>query len=199
MATGRGPLRTRRLDERGTSLIELMVAMFVLALLSTAVLSVTSSFLVNANGADQRFVNVGDAQTVMDVLTRDIRAATTVQGTTVSVAQGNAMTFYSALGANGGPTLVTFALTGTTLSQSATAGPSYTTPATSVMSRNIAIPPSGPSPLFTYYTNAGIATSNPAAVASVAINLVDSQGSLTLSDATLASVVWLRNVEYANN
>ncbi len=187
-------------DERGFTLVEVMTAMFIFAIFSAMVLAVVSSMLNTSNRATQRFNNVDDVRTVMAVLVRDIRAASTSNGEPVSVATGSTMTFYSALGASGGPTLVTFALTGTTLTRTITPGPNYTAPpATSVMSTHIVSPQSGANALFTYSAITGTTTSSPDAVAKVTINLVDNASTLAPAAATLHNEVWMRNVQYANS
>jgi hypothetical protein len=155
------------------------------------------------NAGNHRFQNLGDAQPVMDVLTRDIRAATLV-----STALPQTMTFVGALGLPGGATTVTFTLASNgTLTQTSTqpnVSGGGTTTSNRQLSSNIVYPGTGATALFTYYDINGNVLSQPvivpASVASVSINLVDNNDlNLAASAATLADQVWLLNTVYANS
>jgi Tfp pilus assembly protein PilW len=191
-------LSGRKRDEVGTSLIEMMVATLILAILSATVLAISLSLMDTGNNSNHRFQNLGEAQPVMDVLTRDIRTATSV-----STASAQTITFVAALGLPGGATTVTFTLASTgTLTQTSVqpnVSGGGTTTSNLQLSSNIVYPGTGATPLFTYYDIHGNALSPvvPANVASVSINLVDNNDlKLAASAATLAAQVWLLNVVF---
>jgi prepilin-type N-terminal cleavage/methylation domain-containing protein len=192
-------IRRASIDDRGMSLIEMMVAIFIFAILSITVMSVLFTLLDTANATTHRFQNVSEAQPVMDVLTRDIRAANTV-----IAASPNSMEFDADLGEPGGATDVTFTLAANgslteTLQQPSTSG--TTTVSTRSLATHIVTPATG---LFTYYNIDGTLlnttqSGTPASVADVSINLEDNNDSqLAQSGATLDAQIWLRNVEYAH-
>jgi hypothetical protein len=160
----------------------------------------------SSNASNHRFQNLGDAQPVMDVLVRDIRAATSM-----SAAQPQTMTVMSALGACGGPTQVTFTLapsgvlTQTSVQPNCPPAPGSTT-STRQLTSNLLYPGGSTPPLFSYYdlknnplSNAQ-AAATPSSVASVSITMVDNNDvKIAPSAATLTAKVWLLNTVFANS
>lgn len=187
------------------SLVEMLVATMILAILSVTVMTIVVVLMDSGSASNHRFQNLGDAQPVMELLTSDIRA-----GTGVSAAGPETITFQSALGQAGGQTQITFTLASTgTLTQTSVqpnASGGGSTTSTRQLSSNVVYPATGATPLFTYYTVSGIALTSaqaqasPSQVASVSINLVDNNDLQNAASAsTLSAQVWLLNVVYSNN
>lgn len=101
-------LRTlrRRRDESGYSLIETMVAMMLLSVVIAAAFGVVSVMQRGAVTTTNRFTAEGEAQTIADRISKDIRAAvaTSVTGAAFASADVNDVTFYASLADPLGPT-----------------------------------------------------------------------------------------------
>jgi type II secretory pathway pseudopilin PulG len=199
--------RPRRRDDSGTSLVEMVVTTMVLGVLSAMAMAVTISVQDASNVATTQVGNVGDAQTVIDTLTSDLQAAVTAgtNSAPVTTLQPDTVTFYSDLGAAGGPTEITFALTGTELTQTAIPYPWSGAGTTQVLSNTIdngtldAVGPGALSPVLTYFQSDGTTpTTDPAQVGSVKVNLMDNSSKLPDAVGTLSQQVWLRNVSYGS-
>jgi prepilin-type N-terminal cleavage/methylation domain-containing protein len=198
------PSPTRH-DDRGTSLVEMMVTSLILAVLSATALGIVLTLMDSSNASSHRFQNLGDAQPVMDVLVRDIRAATSM-----SAAQPQTLTVVSALGACGGPTQITFILAASgvltqTSVQPNCPGPGSTT-STRQLTSNLLYPGGSTPPLFSYYDlknnqlSSAQAAATPSSVASVNITMVDNNDvKIAPSAATLTAKVWLLNTVFANS
>jgi Tfp pilus assembly protein PilW len=195
-----------RTDERGTSLVEISVALMVFSILSIMIIGIVMSVTNNANAASHRFDSLGDAQPVMDVLTRDVRAATCDPSThsCVVAASSTSLTINSALGAQGGATQVTFTLSnGGVLTETDVTDSGQGTSGTRQLSTHILYPGAGATPLFSYLNINGVALtpsqvqSNPGQVAAVSIYLQDNDSSLAAATVTLQATVWIRDAEYA--
>jgi prepilin-type N-terminal cleavage/methylation domain-containing protein len=201
-------LRDRRGDESGISLIEMSVALLIFGILSATVLSVTISLMNTGNNSNQRFQNLGDAQPVMDVLTRDVRAATAVTNY-----GPDSITVVTALGQSGGETTITFTLASNgTLTQTSVQPTALGGSNTSTLQLSTAIvyPTGTATPLFAYTDLSGNAISTSscsptctnsgstaATFGSVTIDLVDNHNlHIPTSAATLTAQVWLRNAIY---
>ena len=198
--------------EDGFTLVEFLVAMLIFSILSTLVLAISARFFSTSTSASQVFNNTSTAETVMDRLTKEIRAAV-YEGTSppspIISASPTSLSFYAALGGVNGPTKVVLSLSNNTVTESdyaAISGSSPTwsysaTPATTVISAYVVNPSS--TPLFTYYQSSGALTSpqtlsgaaNTVAIATIQINLVVQQGS-GANAATLSDTVPLLNVDY---
>jgi prepilin-type N-terminal cleavage/methylation domain-containing protein len=181
--------RPRRTDERGFTIAEMTVTTLILGVLSAAAMTVTNSFLSNSDRATQRFTNVGEAQTVMDALTRDLRAATII----VSPVSPTAVTFYATLGGPSGAELLTFNLTGSTLTQATSLSPPYNTSTSATLGAHVA---GSSGVLFTYYDVNGNPTTTVGLICKIGISLVDNVSGYPDSAATLKSFVWPRNLIY---
>lgn len=206
-------------DERGFTLVELLVAMSIFTIFATIVVGISQSFMTTSMNSQQRMNNIGNAQGIMDRLTSEIRAAVScacggATASPIASADGNDLTFYASLGGSTGPTKVQFTLTGTTLTEVDTpadpggTAPVWTftgTPKTIMVSSDVVNTTSNP--LFTYFQQSGtqITTtplspgSSPSSntVESVGINL-DVQGSVAGSSVSLADRVHLLNVDYTS-
>lgn len=198
-------------DERGFTLIETLVAMLVFTIFAATVTQIYVSMVRQENGSETRFSNTGEAQTIMDRLTSELRSATYCtcggsQQTPIASGDGDDITFYASLGGSTGPTKIQFQLSGTSLTETDTpasggAAPtwSFTGPATTSI-LNPTIGNSSSSPLFTYYTSAGgtlttpLSSAQTVAVESIGVNLVVGNGSA--STATLHDQVHLSNVDF---
>ena len=69
-------LRRAAEEERGLTLIELLMAMAMLSLVLAAASAALVSYQRTAASSDIRLENLAEAQTIMDVVSRDIRTAT---------------------------------------------------------------------------------------------------------------------------
>jgi prepilin-type N-terminal cleavage/methylation domain-containing protein len=63
-------------EERGMTLVELLMAMGLLSLVLAAAAAALASYQRTAASSDIRLENLAEAQTIMDVVSRDIRTAT---------------------------------------------------------------------------------------------------------------------------
>jgi len=194
--------RLRELGESGMSLVEMMVAIFIFTILTVTALSVMITLLDTSSSANHRFDNVDDVQPVMDVLTSDIRAASTV-----CTANPESVVIVTDLGYAGGPVLMDFTLSTTgslnESSEQSGACPTSSAPfqptAGHVLTSKIVYPSSNETPVFSYFDSTGATTTTAASVASVAINLVDNDDTdIPASAATVTAQVWLRNVLYSD-
>lgn len=199
-------------DERGFSLIEMLIAMFVFSLFCTMVLTIYTSLVGQENGVHNRFLNTSEGQLTMDRMTEQLRSAVyCVCGSTtqspIASADGNDITFYAALGGTNGPTKIQYQLSGNQLTETdwaASGGSSgnwtfASTPSAKMTDGSVGN--SSSNPLFTYYNQAGtqITTSlgSPAqtvAVESVNVNLVLQNGG-GQNAATIDDRVHLSNVD----
>lgn len=213
-------------DDRGASLIELMVSLLLLGIvLAIAVGTLTQLLRANQN-ANQRLQDTSDAQVVMDSITRLIRTATPsmAPAAPIQYAGPNELTFYattSAYTATSGPILIDLTLSGTTLTETqwpavpGSGGVGWTFAATPSHVQTLAtdIDP-GHGPLFTYYPVAVDPTITPSstvsvplsqqpngattAIDSVEVNLwIDPHGLGAGPAANDMAVVHLANVDYA--
>ena len=95
--------RARR-DERGVTLIEAMVTVFVLSIVSVGFFSSFQSAERTSDGINQRLQHLGEAQKLMRAATKDIRTATSIQDgqSPFLIAKEREMTFYANLGTAAG-------------------------------------------------------------------------------------------------
>ena len=75
----RRALRRAAVEERGLTLVELLMAMGLLSLVLAAAGAALASYQRTAASSDIRLENLAEAQTIMDVVSRDIRTAVTGQ------------------------------------------------------------------------------------------------------------------------
>jgi hypothetical protein len=94
--------RARRLDrsERGTSLMEMVVVTALLSLVTVVAFQAVDTMQKNARSTTDRFAATGEAQTIADRLTKDLRAAVTTApgGAPFAYADANEVVFYANLG-----------------------------------------------------------------------------------------------------
>ena len=97
---------TRRHPESGFTLIETMVAMMLLSVVMAAAFGVVSVMQRGAMTTTNRFTAEGEAQTIADRITKDIRSAVTASATGAAFvsADVNNVTFYASLADPKGPT-----------------------------------------------------------------------------------------------
>ena len=76
MSRLRRSLRRAAEEERGITLVELLMAMGLLSLVLAAAGAALASYQRTAASSDIRLENLAEAQTIMDVVSRDIRTAT---------------------------------------------------------------------------------------------------------------------------
>lgn len=97
----------RAADERGMTLIELVMASALLSLVLAAAGAALASYQRTAASSDIRLENLAEAQAIMDVVSRDIRTATRPAGEANAspflFADNNEVRFYANLQTTTGP------------------------------------------------------------------------------------------------
>ena len=98
--------RSRHRSEGGYTIIETMVATMLLLVVLAAAFNVVSRMQRAAMLTTDRFTAEGEAQTISDRITKDIRAAVTTSATGAAFASAdvNDVTFYANLADPNGPT-----------------------------------------------------------------------------------------------
>jgi prepilin-type N-terminal cleavage/methylation domain-containing protein len=97
---------TRSGSESGYTLIEMLIAMSLLSVVIAAAFGVVSSMQREAVFTTDRFAAEGEAQTISDRITKDLRAAvkTSATGAPFAAADVNNVTFFANLADPNGPT-----------------------------------------------------------------------------------------------
>ena len=203
----------RAADERGMSLIELIMASALLSLVLAAAGAALASYQRTAASSDIRLENLTEAQAIMDVVSRDIRTATrpAAGAAPFIVAADNEVRFYANLQTTTGPKQVRLyvdPVSGRVIEESieptGTAPPyAYTSaPTIRVVGRHFANVST--QPLLTYLDDQGNAL-GPAPLSAVQRLQVDSvrielsirkSTSLSVRATTVRTTVRLPNVEY---
>jgi len=98
--------RLRARSEAGYTLIESMIALMLLSVVIAAAFGVVSSMQRASELTTDRFTAEGEAQTIADRITKDLRSAvqTSATGAPFAAADINDVTFYANLGDASGPT-----------------------------------------------------------------------------------------------
>jgi prepilin-type N-terminal cleavage/methylation domain-containing protein len=98
--------RRREQNESGYTLIETMIAMMLLSVVVAAAFSVVAVMQRGAMVTTNRFTAEGEAQTISDRISKDIRSAVTASATGAAFASANVndVTFYANLADPNGPT-----------------------------------------------------------------------------------------------
>jgi prepilin-type N-terminal cleavage/methylation domain-containing protein len=98
-------LCTRR-DDRGYTLIEMMIATALLSLVTAAAFGVVNVMSNQAMATTDRFTAQGEGQTIADRITKDLRTAVAPSSTTSAFASAGAtdVVFYASLNDLSGPT-----------------------------------------------------------------------------------------------
>jgi type II secretory pathway pseudopilin PulG len=98
-----GPRRRRTgdraRDERGASMFEIVVTLAVMSIVMMVVYQGVDSATGAVTGTEARLTNLGEARTLMDTATKDLRTAVRLQGGTsaFAVANDTEVTFYANL------------------------------------------------------------------------------------------------------
>jgi prepilin-type N-terminal cleavage/methylation domain-containing protein len=207
-------LRLTARDERGLTLVELMMASALLSLVLAASAAALASYQRTAAGSDIRLENLTEAQAIMDIVSRDIRTATRppeqASESPFVVAAANEVRFYANLRTTTGPKLVRLyvdSITGRVIEEAIEptgASPySYTSPpVVRVVGRHFANPSS--QPLLTYVDEEGNVLSGSPLTAdqrrqidSVRIDLsIRKSTNLGVRATTMRTTVRLPNVDY---
>jgi Tfp pilus assembly protein PilW len=151
-------------DERGMTLVELMIAFLLTTILCVTAMSATSALVRDATNANTRIRLNSEAQLVMDGISRQVRAATYAANgypslEPVAYASANEITFYASLLPNSlgsGPVKFDVTATGSDLVEttwqpdtgSGGSGWTYTTPG---VAQTLATDVDPSHVLFTYY------------------------------------------------
>jgi prepilin-type N-terminal cleavage/methylation domain-containing protein len=207
----RNALRRAR-DERGMTLVELMMASALLSLVLAASSAALVSYQRTAASSDIRLENLTEAQAIMDIVSRDIRTATRPAAgeSPFLVASANEVRFYANLRTVTGPKLVRLYVdsgTGRVIEEAIepTGAPPYSytsTPVVRVVGRHFAN--AATQPLLTYVDDEGNVLSGSPLTAdqrlqidSVRIDLsIRKSTSLSVRATTVRTTVRLPNVEY---
>jgi prepilin-type N-terminal cleavage/methylation domain-containing protein len=202
----------RAADERGLTLIELVMAAALLSLVLAAAAAALASYQRTAAGSDIRLENLTEAQAIMDVVSRDIRTATRPAAgeSPFLVANANEVRFYANLHTTTGPKLVRLYVdsgTGRVIEEAIepTGAPPYSytsAPTVRVVGRHFANPPS--QPLLTYLDEAGnvlgptpLDADQRLLINAVRIDLsIRKSNNLSVKATTVRTTVRLPNVEY---
>ena len=98
--------RTRSRSQGGYTLIEMMIAMGLLSVVIASAFNVVSRMQRSAMLTTDRFTAEGEAQTIADRITKDLRSAVTTSatGAAFAAADVNDVTFYANLADPTGPT-----------------------------------------------------------------------------------------------
>jgi prepilin-type N-terminal cleavage/methylation domain-containing protein len=99
-------MKRERRDERGHSLIELLVALSLLSLVLAAAFGTVVTMQNQAVKTTDRFTAESEAQTIADRIAKDLRTAVAPSSTTAAFesAGANDVTFYASLDDPNGPT-----------------------------------------------------------------------------------------------
>ncbi len=209
-------LRRRLDDERGMSIVELVVAMALMGLIMTFIIAGFASFQNQTTSEDLRLQNLDDARVIMDAVSKDIRTATMLTAGTAPfvVADSTHVTFYGNLNTTTGPKKIDLSIDTTNPSapvlvekvQAADPGsnpPTYTTqtPVTRLVGKYVTNNSS--SPLFTFYDSQGnalaapVSSANRLTISQVGITLqVRKSVNVYLPATTLVTKVSMPNVYY---
>lgn len=101
-------MRRFRNDERGFTLVEMMVVVTLLSVVLTVLYQGLDSMQTSALGAQERLGNLDEARVMMATITKDIRTAArlTEGASPFDVADAREMTFYANIGSTLGPSKV---------------------------------------------------------------------------------------------
>ena len=213
----RRALRPFIADERGLTLVELMMASALLSLVLAASAAALASYQRTAASSDVRLENLGEAEAIMDVVTRDIRTATRpAAGESPFVYAGaNEVRFYANLRTTTGAKYVRLyvdSATGRVIEEATepTGSPPYSYPASypssgavvRVVGRHFAN--DAAQPLLTYVDDEGnVLSGNPLSsdqrlqIDAVRVDLsIRKSTSLSVRATTVRTMVRLPNVEY---
>ena len=209
-------------DEGGFTLVELMVALTMLAFVLAGVYQGLNNLMSSTTEAEERIVNLDEARVLMATVTKDLRTATRLESTTSPFvyADQRKIVFHANINTNTGPNLVTvfvdpnFQFVEQTVTPAPGSCPTCTytgTGTTRVVGRWVANPTS--QPIFRFFdgTNAEVAAplsdpleaTDPAELAvlrtieSVEVNLsIRRTSTIGSKGTTLINRVRLPNVDY---
>jgi hypothetical protein len=180
----------RSADQRGTTVLEMVVVTALLMLVVGSAFGAVSSMQKNTQSTTDRFTAIGEAQTMMDRLSKDLRAAVTTSagGAPFTIADQNSVEFYADLGQlyndpvagmQPGPTKLTVYLTNLSGSNVKLLHEDATPPASGTIG-NFTFGTTATNridgkyldtavPMFTYYQYDGTDPSNPGKLAAITI------------------------------
>ena len=202
----------RAADERGLTLIELIMASALLSLVLAAAGTALASYQRTAASSDIRLENLTEAQAIMDVVSRDIRTATrpSAGASPFLLANNNEVRFYANLETTTGPKQVRLYVdtASSRVIEEAiepAGAPPYTytsTPEVRVVGRHFANAAS--QPLLTYLDDQGnalgptpLTSAQRLQIESVRIELsIRKSTNLSVRATTVRTTVRLPNVEY---
>jgi prepilin-type N-terminal cleavage/methylation domain-containing protein len=205
-------LRRAARDERGLTLVELMMASALLSLVLAASAAALFSYQQTAASSDVRLENLTEAQAIMDVVSRDVRTATRPAAgeSPFLVASANEVRFYANLRTTTGPKLVRLYVdtaSGRVIEEAIepTGAPPYSytsTPVVRVVGRHFAN--GSGQPLLTYVDDEGntlgpvpLTATQRLQIHAVRIDLsIRKSTSLSVRPTTVRTTVRLPNVEY---
>jgi len=189
--------------EAGVTVAEMAVVVAVLSLVLALSLESFSSFQRAADGSDRRLQALGEARVMMAVVTRDLRTATLL--TAVAGSDVTFLTNLNTAAATSAPNQLRLYVDAqsrlvesvTTPDDPSAVPITYTgTPRTRVLGTGVTAAAS----LFTFRDTAGLPTTNPAAVTSVAVSLsVSASVDPAIPPTTLTGQVWLPNIAAAGS
>ena len=198
--------------EIGSSMVELMTTLGIMGLVMTTLFAAIGSTTSVLGGTEQRFTNMGEARTLMGVMTKDIRTATRLSAGTSPfvIADKREITFYANLNnANAAPkkahmyvTTGNILVAETQTADASSVAPNYTYTGAAVaryVGRYVANTTA--QPLFTYYDINGAEIAAPVtnllSIYSVKVTLVvRKQTTNPVRSVTLVNQVRLPNVDY---
>ena len=208
----RRALRRAAVEERGLTLVELLMAMGLLSLVLAAAGAALASYQRTAASSDIRLENLAEAQTIMDVVSRDIRTATRPGAgeSPFVAADDDEVRFYANLETVTGPKLVRLyvnSVTGQVIEEAIepTGAPPYSyagTPKVRIVGRHFAN--AATQPLLTYLDENGdvlgpapLTADQRLQIDSVRIDLsIRKSNNLAVAPTTVRTTVRLPNVEY---
>jgi prepilin-type N-terminal cleavage/methylation domain-containing protein len=211
-----------RADEKGFTLVELLVAVTILAFVLAGMYQALNNLSSTAVEAEERVVNLDEARVLMATVTKDLRTATRLESTASPFlyADERRIVFHANINTNTGPNRVTVFVDGTNQFVEQTVAPNagscpnctYTgTGTTRVVGRWVANPTT--QPIFSFFNGLGnpvaaplgdpLEASDPAelpllrSIESVEVNLsIRRTQTIGSKGTTLINRVRLPNVDY---
>ena len=208
------PARLERGGERGSSLLELMMSVLLIAVVMGAVMVGTFSAQNAITGSDLRLQNLDQARTLMASLTKDVRTAVRLSAgsSPFTVADANHAVFYANISTTSSPKKVDLSIDGQSrlvetvwTADAGTTSPNYTyTGASTVRLVGRYVANTAAKPLFTYLDSNGTALTNLPlnaadllAIKAVQIQLIVKKTTASQLNATaLVNRVRLANLDY---
>jgi Tfp pilus assembly protein PilX len=209
MTTSRWWRTHRSGPDTGTTLVELLMTMLVVSVLSVAMTLTVTAMSRQGLHTNQRLTATQQAQTTIDHIGRELRAASpqgSSPATAFSYAGPTHVTVVSSLGNSTGPSLVDLNIVSGNLQESITAADAnshYTWTGTPIV-HVLANGASGSTSLFTYYDSSGNVLATPMTTAAqtskinyITVTLVVQESDLG-GAVTVSTTVYPRDLEYTS-